>query len=157
MPEDRRTIPITKGRPHLVTQRPPPPEPPPLADRRIGERRKPLPPVPLDKIVWSFAVGLCLGFLAPEALRLANSLGFWGATLFLPLTLLAERPEFGFGPSVANVLSMIALYLQFPLEGALTTFNLRRHTPLRSTMTRLALLHIEGAALLWLLDRPHIR
>jgi hypothetical protein len=156
MPNDQRTIPITKGRPQLVTQRPPAP-PPPLADRRFGDRRKPLPPPAWDKIVWPLVVGLCLGFLAPEALNLADRLGHWGGKFFFPFTLLAARPEFGYGSAVANVLSTIALYVQFPIEGALAMLNLRRHTPLRSTMSRLAMLHIAGAALLWLLDRPHIR
>jgi hypothetical protein len=102
-------------------------------------------------------VGLCIGFLAPEALYVANALGYWGARLAFPLTLLAARPEFGYSPHVANVLATIFLYLQFPLEGALAMWNLRRHMALRPTMSRLALLHLAGAALLWLLDRPHIR
>lgn len=154
MPDDQRTIPISKGRPHLVTKRPPPSQ---FADRRFGDRRKSLPPVRLEKIVWPFVVGLCLGFLAPEALNVANHLGHWGARLAFPLTLLAARPEFGYSPRAANVLSTICLYLQFPLEGVLVMLNLRRHMPLRPTMSRLALLHIAGAALLWLLERPHVR
>jgi hypothetical protein len=157
MPDDQRTIPISKGRPHLVAKRSAASPPPPLVDRRFGERRKPLPPVPFDKIVWPFAVGLCLGFLAPEALKLAYSLGYVVVRFFFPFSLLAARPEFGFGPSAAEILSTIALYLQFPLEGALATLNLRRHTPLRPTMIRLALVHLAGAALLILLERPHPR
>ncbi len=157
MPDDQRTIPITKGRPHLVAKRPVTPPPPPLADRRFNDRRKALPPVPLEKIVWPFVVGLCLGFLAPEALNFANALGYWGGRLAFPLTLLAVRPEFGYSPHAANVLSTIFLYLQFPLEGVLAMLNLRRHMPLRSTMSRLAILHIAGAALLWMLERPHSR
>jgi hypothetical protein len=108
-------------------------------------------------MVWPFVVGLCLGFLAPEALNVANALGYWGERLLFPLTMLAARPEFGYSPHVANVLSTIFLYLQFPLEGALAMFNMRRHLPLRPTLSRLALLHLAGAALLWLLERPHVR
>ncbi len=154
MPDDQRAIPITKGRPHLVTKAPPPH---PLADRRFEERPRPLPPVPWDKIVWPFVVGLCIGFLAPEALYIANVLGYWGGRLAFPLTLLAARPEFGYSPHVANVLSTIFLYLQFPLEGALAMWNLRRHMALGPTMSRLGLLHLAGAAMLWLLERPHSR
>jgi hypothetical protein len=116
-----------------------------------------MPPVPLEKTVWPFVVGLCLGFLAPETLKLANALGYWGGKLAFPLTLLAERPEFGCSPHVASVLSTTFLYLQFPVEGVLAMLNLRRHVPLRPTMSRLAILHIAGAALLWLLERPHVR
>lgn len=154
MPDDQRTIPITKGRPHLVTQRPPPP---PLADRRFRERRKPVPPLPLEKIVWPLVAGLCLGIVAPEALYVANRLGPWAAKLLFPFTLLAARPEFGYGASTAKVLSAIALYLQFPLEGALAMLNLRRRIPLGQTVSRLALLHIAAAVLVWLLERPHVR
>jgi hypothetical protein len=154
MPDDLRTIPITKGRPKLVTKAEPPPS---FFDRRFGERRKPLPPAPWTKIVWPFVVGLCLGLLAPEVSKLANSLGYWGERLLFPFSLLAVRPEFGYGSSVAKVLSTMALYLQFPVEGILAMLNLRRHIPLRQTMVRLALLHLAGAALLWLLDRPHMR
>jgi hypothetical protein len=153
MPDDQRTIPITKGRPHLVAKRP---IPPPLADRRFGDRRKP-EPAPLEKMAWPFVVGLFLGFLAPEALNVANVMGYWGGRLAFPLTLLAARPEFGFSPHVASVLSSIFLYGQFPLEGALAMLNLRRRMPLGSTMSRLGLLHLAGAALLWLLERPHSR
>ena len=154
MPDDQRTIPITKGRPHLVTKGPPLP---PLADRRFRERRKPVPPPPLINIAWPLLVGLCLGFLAPEVLYVANRLGHWGASLAFPFSLLAARPEFGYGASVAKVLSAIALYLQFPLEGALAMLNLRRRIPLGQTVSRLALLHIAAAVLLWLLERPHVR
>ncbi len=154
MPDDQRTIPITKGRPHLATKAQPPPS---FFDRRFGERRKPLPKVPWGNIVWPFAAGLCLGLLAPEVSRLANALGYWGERFLFPFSLLAARPEFGSSNSVASVLSKIALYLQFPLEGMLAMLNLRRHIPLRRTMSRLALLHLAAAAMLWLLDRPHIR
>jgi hypothetical protein len=154
MPNDQRTIPITKGRPQLVVKTQPPP---PVADRRFNDRRKPLPPVPLDQIVWPLMVGLCLGLLAPELFKAANALGSWAAGLAFPLTLLAGRPEFGSSKAVANVLSTIALYLQFPLEGALAMFNLRRHKPLQPTLRRLALLHVAAAVLLWLLNRPHVR
>lgn len=154
MPEDQRTIPISKGRPYLVEKTLPPP---PLADRRFGDRRKPLPPMPLEKIVWPFVVGLCLGFLAPEMFHVASRLGYMGSKLLFPFTLLAARPEFGFGPSMEKTLSTIALYLQFPLEGAVATLNLRRHTLLRSTLSRVALVHLAAAALLILLDRPHSR
>jgi hypothetical protein len=156
MPDDQRTIPITRGRPHLVTKSPLTPLSP-VVDRRMGERRKAQPPAPLEKIVWPFVVGLWLGFFAPEALHVANALGYWGGRLAFPLTLLAARPEFGYSPHVANVLSTIFLYLQFPLEGVLAMLNLRRHMPLRPTLSRLAILHIAGAALLWMLERPHSR
>lgn len=154
MPDDQRTIPITKGRPHLVTKTP---TSPPLVDRRVRERRKPMPPVPLEKIVWPFVAGICLAVLAPEVLYVAGRLGHWVASLVFPFTLLAARPEFGYGASAAKMLSAIALYLQFPLEGLLTMLNLRRHIPLRQTVSRLALLHLAGAALVWLLERPHVR
>lgn len=154
MPDDQRTIPITKGRPHLVTKTP---LPPPLADRRFSERRRPVPPAPLIETAWPLGVGLFLGLLAPEAFYLANRIGPWAGSLIFPFSLLVARPEFGYGPSVAKVLSAIALYLQFPLEGALAMLNLRRHIPLGQTVSRLAVLHIAAALLLWLLERPHVR
>jgi hypothetical protein len=157
MPDDQRTIPITRGRPHLVVRGSVPSPPIPLVDRRFEDRRKPSPPIPLVNVVWPLAVGLSIGFLAPEALQLANSLGYWGARLAFPLAELAARPEFGYSAKVANVLSTIFLYLQFPLEGVLVMLNLRRNIALRPTVNRLALLHLAGAALLWLLERPHSR
>lgn len=153
MPNDQRTIPITKGRPHLEAKTPLPS----FLDRRIGERRKPLPPVPWGRVVWPLVVGVCLGLLAPEAIKVAGALGYWGEKLLFPFALLAARPEFGYGAGVAKALSKIALYLQFPLEGALAMFALRRHMRLRTTIGWLALLHVAAAALLWLLERPHIR
>ncbi len=153
MPDDQRTIPITKGRPHLEAKMPPPS----FLDRRISERRKPLPPVSWGKIIWPFAVGLCLGILAPEAIKVAGALGYWGEKLLFPFTLLAARPEFDYGASESRVLSTLALYLQFPVEGALAMLNLRRQIPLRQTLSRLAILHIAGAGMLWMFDRPHIR
>ncbi|MFZ0304587.1 MAG: hypothetical protein WAL75_17985 [Terracidiphilus sp.] len=131
--------------------------PPSFLDRRISERRKPLPPVSWGKIIWPFAVGLCLGILAPEAIKVAGALGYWGEKLLFPFTLLAARPEFDYGASESRVLSTLALYLQFPVEGALAMLNLRRQIPLRQTLSRLAILHIAGAGMLWMFDRPHIR
>ena len=153
MPDDQRTISITKGRPHQVAT----PPPPSYLDRRIGERRKPAPPAPWGKVVWPFAVGLCLGLLAPEAIKVAGALGYWGEKLSFPFTLLAARPEFDYGPSESKVLSTLALYLQFPVEGALAMLNLRRHFPLRQTMSRLAILPIAGAGMLWMFDHPNLR
>jgi hypothetical protein len=111
----------------------------------------------LDKIFWPFAVGLCLGMLAPEVGKLAQGLGDWAERLVFPFSLLAARPEFGYGASAARILSTIALYLQFPLEGALTAFNLRRNIRLGKTVRRLAVAHAVMAILLWLLERPHTR
>jgi|SRR5580658_704438 hypothetical protein len=154
MQDDRRTIPITKGRPQLVTRKPPPP---PLADRRFGERRQPLPPAPLIGIVWPLVVGLCLGIFAPELRYVANMLGHLDGRLIFPFALLAERPEWGYSNSVAKNLSMISLYLQFPVEGALAMLNLRKNIQLGKTVSRLALVHVAAAMLLWLLERPHSR
>ncbi|MGD0913888.1 MAG: hypothetical protein ABR928_18480 [Terracidiphilus sp.] len=130
---------------------------PPLVDRRFGDRRRPLPPRPLIEIVWPLGVGLCLGLLAPEWSKLANGLGYWVERLLFPFALLAARPEFGYGAGVAKTLSKIALFLQFPVEGALAAFTLRRQMRLLTTISRLALLHLAAAVLLWLLERPHIR
>jgi len=152
MPDDQRTIPITKGRPQPVEQAAPPP---PLADRRFGDRRRPIPPRPLADVVWPLIAGLCLGIFAPELLKAANALGHWGAMLVFPFAMLAGRPEFGLREPAARTLSSIILYAQFPVEGALAMLHLRRHFGLRATLVRIAWLHLAGAVLLWLLNRPH--
>jgi hypothetical protein len=98
-----------------------------------------------------------MGVVAPELRYGANMLVHWGGRLIFPFALLAERPEWGYSDSVAKILSMIALYLQFPVEGALAMLNLRQNIQIRKTAGRLALVHVAAAILLWMLERPHTR
>jgi hypothetical protein len=78
----------------------------------------------------------------------------WISWIVFPFVLLAGRPELGLSAELTRTLPQLILYIQFPLEGLLTLFNLRRRFALSRSLAQVAFLHLIGAFVLWLLSQP---
>jgi hypothetical protein len=99
---------------------------------------------------WPVAVGLLLGAAAPELQALAARFDYWGPVLAFPYVALAARPEIQAGP-ITHLLPAIMLYAQFPIEGWLARYILKRRIRLTSVAAQVLLFHFLGIAELWLL------
>jgi hypothetical protein len=100
---------------------------------------------------WPIAIGLALGAVAPELRTIAAMFGYWGTVLVFPYVVLAARPEIQVGP-ITHMLPAIMLYAQFPIEGWLARYILRRRVKLSSVTAQVLLFHFLGIAELWLLS-----
>lgn len=106
-------------------------------------------------IIWPVLIGFALAPIAPKLLDLLDDLNPWIERLVFPFALLAQRPEFGLTWELGGKLPSLALLLQFPLEGLLTMFSLRRRLGTGLAIAQLIVIHLVGAFILFLLVQPH--
>ena len=85
---------------------------------------------------WPLALGVALGLLAPRLSALLAHSHPWGMWAVFPFVLLAGRPELH-----AGTLPSIILYLQFPVEGLVVQWAMRRHVTVSGTAGRVFYLH----------------
>jgi hypothetical protein len=102
-------------------------------------------------VIWPFLVGLALAVIAPKLMDMLDSLNPWINRAVFPFVLLVRRPEFGLSWDFGGELPRLILLAQFPLEGLLTTFNLRRRYRLSVAIAQLIVIHMVGAFVLLLL------
>ena len=104
-----------------------------------------------SSVIWPFVVGLVLALIAPKLMDALDGFNPWIKRAVFPYVLLARRPEFGLNWEMGGNLPRLLLFAQFPLEGLLTTFNLRRRFPLWVAIGQLIVIHLVGAFALFLL------
>jgi hypothetical protein len=102
-------------------------------------------------VIWPFLVGLALALIAPKLLDVLDGFDPRIERAVFPYVLLARRPEFGLNWELGGYLPRLLLLAQFPLEGLLTMFNLRRRFPLWIAIGQLIVIHLVGAFALFLL------
>ncbi len=102
-------------------------------------------------IIWPFLVGLVLAVIAPKLLDVLDGFDPWIKRAVFPYVLLVRRPEFGLNWELGGYLPRLVLLAQFPLEGLLTMFNLRRRFPLWVAIGQLIVIHLVGVFVLFLL------
>jgi hypothetical protein len=108
------------------------------------------PAVSLRWISWApLAVGILLGFVAPQIFALASLWSPWGARVVFPLVQLVGMRETGLSNELTRPLPQLMLYLQFPLEGVLVSFNLRRGMKFREAAAPIPALHFVCGLILW--------
>ncbi len=100
---------------------------------------------------WPIGVGLLLGAAAPLLRAGATMLGQWCMVLVFPFVLLAARPEIQTGGAITHALPAVMLYAQFPIEGWLARFILKRRVKFSSVTMQVLLFHFLGIAELFLL------
>jgi hypothetical protein len=120
-----------------------------LAERRRNERFERRLKFFLS--MWPVGFGICLAIVAPNLLEYVQSWGPWGATLFFPFVVLANRPELQAGP-ITHLLPSIMLYAQFPIEGLLARVILRRPVLPLSVTVQVLLFHFLGIVEVWMLS-----
>lgn len=103
--------------------------------------------------VWPAVAGLILGFFAPRLYAAASGGNPWVAWLAFPYMFIAGRPEIGFSDELRRTLPQLILYIQFPIDGLLIMFSLRRRMQLGVALLQVFFLHFIGAFVLWLLSQ----
>jgi hypothetical protein len=112
-------------------------------------------PPKYSAIIWPLLLALPLAVIAPRLLDVLDGLNPWIERLVFPYVLLAQRPEFGLNWEFGGNLPKLILLAQFPLEGLLTMFNLRRRYSMWIAVGQLIVIHLVGAFVLFLLVQPH--
>jgi hypothetical protein len=152
MSEIRGTIPPVKGRSRLAEQ-----ENvlhPFDQEKEVLEKRG-APPSFLS-IVWPMLIGGALAFIAPrimDYLTAPDAHLEWVARAVFPYVLIASQPQFRMYGEYSSQLPQFILLAQFPLEGVLTTFNLRRRLGAGMAIGLLIVIHLVGAFILFLLTQ----
>ena len=90
---------------------------------------------------WPVALGVLLGAYAPLLRDLAAGYAPWVATLLFPLSAAAEQRELHFSLSMAQTLSQVMLFAQFPLDGMLARMVLKHRPTVMSVCGQVACLH----------------
>lgn len=102
--------------------------------------------------LWPLIAGLLLGAMAPLLRSIVQAVcGQTGVVVLFPYVVLAARPELQAGP-ITHMLPSLMLYAQFPVEGWLARFILRRRVHLANVVGQVLLFHGLGLAELWLLS-----
>jgi hypothetical protein len=107
-------------------------------------------------VVWPILIGGVLAFVAPQImdfLMAPDQHLEWVARAVFPYVLIASRPQFRMFGEYTSQLPQFLLVAQFPLEGMLTTFNLRRRLGAGVAIGLLIVIHLVGAFVLFLLTQ----
>jgi hypothetical protein len=107
-------------------------------------------------VVWPMLIGGALAFIAPRLLDLLTSPDLhleWVARAVFPYVLIAIEPQFRLYGEYSSQLPQLILLAQFPLEGVLTTYNLRRRMRVGWAVGMLIVIHLVGAFILFLLTQ----
>ena len=123
----------------------------PNARHSSGRGKDELPEPSFGSVAWPVAVGLVLAFFAPQLRDMLGPYDPWGMRIVFPFVVLAGRPELGISEELARTLPQLILFIQFPLEGLLTMFNLIKRLSLGKAIAQLFFLHFLGFFVLWLL------
>ncbi len=108
-------------------------------------------PPKYSAVIWPFFVGLVLAFFAPKLMDILESVDPWLERAVFPYVLLVQRPEFGLNWELSGYLPRVILFTQFPLEGLLAMFNLRRRFPMWVAIGQVIVIHLIGMFALFLL------
>lgn len=96
------------------------------------------------------AVGIVLGFIAPQLFALASVWNPWGLRVVFPFVQFVGLREIGMSDELTRTLPQLMLYLQFPLEGLLVANNLRRGMRASIAVSPIFFLHFVSALVLWI-------
>lgn len=106
----------------------------------------------LLKSYWPVAAGLCLACVAPMLRDWVSAWQQWGMSLMFPCVMLAGRPETHLDNQFAYTLQQFMLYAQFPLEGLIVRWWMRRRPTFFTVTSHVCILHFLAAVHLWLLS-----
>jgi hypothetical protein len=96
------------------------------------------------------ALGIALASVAPSLHALAALHNPWGLRVVFPFVQLAALREIGMSDELTRTMPQLMLYLQFPLEGMLVAFNLRRGMKFHSAVAPIPALHFVAGLTLWI-------
>lgn len=124
------------------------------AEKEVLEKRG--APPSFASVVWPFLIGGALAFVAPRIFDMLSAPELhldWLVHALFPFVLLANQPQFRLYGEYSSQLPQYVLVAQFPIEGLLTTYNLRRRMRLGWAIGMLIIIHLVGAFLLFLITQ----
>jgi hypothetical protein len=111
-------------------------------------------PPPFSATVWPVIIGGLLSFAAPKLFDIFTGPHLmWVAKAVFPYVLIASEPQFRLYGEYSSQLPQFVLLVQFPFEGVLTMFNLRRRVSAGVSVGLLIVIHLVGAFVLYLLTQ----
>jgi hypothetical protein len=125
-------------------------------DEEIEVLEKRGAPPSFFSVVWPILIGGALAFIAPrimDALTAPDLHLEWVARAVFPYVFIASEPQFRLYGEYSSQLPQFLLLAQFPLEGVLTTLNLRRRLGAGVAIGLLIVIHLVGAFILFLLTQ----
>ena len=112
-----------------------------------NERRPPMQ----GWVTWiPVAVGVALAIFAPQLRDFVAAYEPWGMRAVFPFVLVAGLHEIGLSDELTRTRPQLMLFLQFPLEGLLTRFTLRRGATAKAAFGQLIFLHAVCVIVLWI-------
>lgn len=91
---------------------------------------------------WPVALGLVLGLCSPYLYGLVTESANWAATLLFPLTAVTDQRDLHMSRSLAQALSQILLYAQFPIDGLLARMLLKRRVGVLEVCEQVTFFHV---------------
>jgi hypothetical protein len=107
-------------------------------------------------VVWPLLIAVPLAYAAPrifDLLMAPDQHLEWVARAVFPYVLLAAQPQFRMFGEYTSQLPQYILLAQFPVEGLLTMYNLRRRLGAGGAIGLLVVIHLLGAFVLFLLTQ----
>jgi len=104
---------------------------------------------------WPLLAGIAVTFAAvktAEILPLMGADGLLRLQLLYPFAMLLKQPQLGLPEQTSDSWSQIMLYAQYPLYGLYASVA-TRWKPLWGVLMQLAVIHLLGFSILWLLAR----
>ena len=104
---------------------------------------------------WPLLAGIAITFAAvktAEILPLMGADGLLKLRLLYPYALLLKQPQLGLSEQTSDSWSQIMLYAQWVLYGLYTTVAMK-WKPLWKVLLQVAVIHLLGFSVLWLLAR----
>ena len=128
---------------------------PPASPQSRSHSRKKKKAASRGFIWWPLLAAVAITFFSvktAEILPLMGADGLLKLQLLYPYALLLKQPLLGLSEPTSDSWSQIMLYAQFPLYGLYTTIA-ARWKPVWSVLLQVAVFHLAGFAILWLLAR----
>jgi hypothetical protein len=104
---------------------------------------------------WPLLAGIAITFAAvktAEILPLMGAAGLFKLRLLYPYALLLKQPQLGLSEQTSDSWSQIMLYAQWVLYGLYATVTMK-WLPLWKVLMQVAVIHLLGFSVLWLLAR----
>ncbi len=101
---------------------------------------------------WPIALGLALGGLSPLIYKFLQANGELAVWAIYPYVALSEIPQLGLSHISALNLPQSMIYAQFPIEGILAWYAMRRGVGILGASVLLFLIHAAGISVLWLMN-----
>lgn len=104
---------------------------------------------------WPFAVGIAISCFTPQMHDLVQAFKPWGMWILFPFSSIANRPEVSTGNQIINNMPLFFMYAQFPIEGLMARFALRKHVTVLRVVGQVLFLHLFALVELWLISSPY--